>query len=377
MAEKRDYYEVLGVDKNATQDEIKSAYHKLAKKYHPDLNHAPDAADKFKEATEAYEVLGDPNKRKQYDAYGFGAFDNNGQGGFGSSPSQADFNFDDLGDIFSQFFGGGNMGGSGFYGRRQDNVPRRGADKTMVVKLSFDQAVKGAKVDIPLSYVTNCPDCNGTGARTPSDITTCPTCGGRGRVRTRRQTIFGYMESEEVCPDCHGTGKKITARCTKCHGTGRTRVDETITVNIPHGVDTGDLLTIQGKGDAGVNGGPSGNLVLQMDVAPSQTFVRKGADVYITIPISVSDALLGAVVSVPTVTGSVDLTIPPCTEPGTILKLAKQGITLPKGKVGDEFVTISVKFPKSLTTEQKDLIKKFDDAENKKGGIFGWFKKKK
>jgi molecular chaperone DnaJ len=374
--QKRDYYEVLGVNKTATQDEIKSAYRKLAKKYHPDLNKSPDAPAKFKEATEAYEVLSDENKRKQYDQFGHAAFDNNGangfQGGFNGFGGAGGFeDFGDLGDIFSSFFGGGSSRA------RRNNMPRRGADRTVQVKISFDQAVKGTKVDIPLSYVDNCPECHGTGAKTPNDVETCKTCGGRGRVRMRRQTLFGMMESEEECPDCHGTGKTIKRKCDHCHGAGRVQVNETITVNIPHGVDTGNKIRISGKGEPGVNNGPSGDLIIQIQVAPSQTFVRKEADVYINAPISYTDALLGGTITVPTVTGDCDLVIPPCTNPGTILKMSGKGITTPNGKTGNQYVTINVKFPKSLNSEQKELVKKLDDIESSKGSFFGLFRKKK
>ncbi len=374
--QKRDYYEVLGVNKTATQDEIKSAYRKLAKKYHPDLNKSPDAPAKFKEATEAYEVLSDENKRKQYDQFGHAAFDNNGangfQGGFNGFGGAGGFeDFGDLGDLFSSFFGGGSARG------RRNNMPRRGADRTVQVKISFDQAVKGAQVDIPLSYVDTCPDCHGSGAQNPNDVETCKTCGGRGRVRMRRQTLFGMMESEEDCPNCHGTGKTIKHKCDHCHGSGRVQVNETITVNIPHGVDTGNKIRISGKGEPGINGGPTGDLIIQIHVAPSQTFVRKEADVYINAPISYTDALLGGTITVPTVTGDCDLVIPPCTNPGTILKMAGKGITTPNGKIGNQYVTINVKFPKSLNSEQKELIKKLDDIESSKGTLFGLFRKKK
>ncbi len=377
MAEKRDYYEVLGVDKSASADEIKSAYRKLAKKYHPDLNHDPDAPAHFKEVTEAYEVLSDPKKRQAYDQFGQAAFDQNGAGGF----QNANFNgadgsgfegFGDFGDIFSQFFGGGATGR-----RRSSKTPRKGNDTLRRVKLSFNQAVHGAKIDIPLTYVDNCPDCHGTGAKDASSITTCPTCGGTGYVQTRRQTLFGTTISEEVCPDCGGSGKKITAKCQTCHGIGKVQKKETITVNIPHGVDTGDKRRISGKGEAGINGGPNGDLVLVIEVAPSKTFVRKGADVYTNISISVSDALLGTSVSVPTVDGEADLNVPACTEAGTILKRSKAGITLPSNSTGDEYVTVQVKFPKTLTEEQKSLIQQFGEIENKRpNGIFSWFKTK-
>ncbi len=374
MADKRDYYEVLGVDKNATQDEIKSAYRRLAKQYHPDLNKSPDAPEKFKEVTEAYEVLGNAEKRKQYDQFGHAAFDNNGangfQGGFNGFQG-ADFgDFGDINDIFSSFFGGGGARRGG------RNMPQNGEDRVVQINLSFDDAVKGTKVDIPLDYMDVCPHCHGTGAENPDDVTTCPTCRGQGRVRVRKQTIFGVMETEDVCPDCHGTGKKVTHKCSQCKGQGSVRKQETITLNIPHGVDTGDRMNVRGKGNPGINGGENGNLIVTFNVKPSQTFVRKGADVYINAPISISDALLGAVVTVPTVTGDCDLNIPACTEPGTILRMSGKGITLPSGKTGNQYVTVNVKFPKNLSSEQKDLISKFDEAENKKGSIFSWLKRK-
>ena len=193
----------------------------------------------------------------------------------------------------------------------------------------------------------------------------------------RRQTLFGMMESEEECPDCHGTGKTIKRKCDHCHGAGRVQVNETITVNIPHGVDTGNKIRISSKGEPGVNNGPSGDLIIQIQVAPSQTFVRKEADVYINAPISYTDALLGGTITVPTVTGDCDLVIPPCTNPGTILKMSGKGITTPNGKTGNQYVTINVKFPKSLNSEQKELVKKLDDIESSKGSFFGLFRKKK
>lgn len=375
MAEKRDYYEVLGVDKNATQDQIKSAYRKLAKQYHPDLNKSPDAPEKFKEVQEAYEILGDEQKRKTYDQFGHAAFDNNGangfqNGGFNGFNQGAFGDFDDLGDIFSQFFGGGSR-------QRNPNMPRNGQDRLVTVKLSFDQAVKGTRIEIPVNYIDVCPDCHGSGAKSADDIKTCPTCHGAGRVRQRRQTIFGMMESEEACPTCGGSGKSISRKCDTCHGQGRIQKKETIAVNIPHGVDTGDRMKVAGKGEPGINGGQNGDLIIQFDVAPSQTFVRKGADVYLNVPISVSDALLGATVGIKTIDGEADLVIPPCTEPGTVMKMNGKGITLPNGKVGNQYVTINVKFPKTLNQEQKDLIAKFDEIETKKdNGVFSWLKRK-
>ena len=376
MAEKKDYYEVLGVDKNATQDQIQHAYRTLAKKYHPDLNHSPDAPEKFKEVSEAYEVLKDPQKRAQYDQFGHAAFDNNGANGFqngfngfGGGFSEADFG--DINDIFSQFFGGGARGA------RRSNVPRKGADKKVTIKLSFDQAVNGAKVDIPLDYIKTCPDCHGTGAKSDQDIVNCPTCHGTGRVRTRRQTIFGMMESEGVCPDCGGTGKHVKNKCPTCHGQGRVRVSETITVNIPKGVDDGDVIRIAQKGDAGVNGGPNGDLIIAIQVSKSQIFERRGADIYTSVDVSLADALLGASVTVKTVKGDYTLNVPACTQPNTVLKMADMGVTLPNGKVGSQYVKVNVVFPKSLNQEEKDLIRQFDEAESRKPqGVFSWLRSK-
>lgn len=376
MASKRDYYEVLGVDKNATDDQIKSAYRQLAKKYHPDLNKAPDAAEKFKEVTEAYEVLSDKNKRAQYDQFGMGAFDNNGQGGFNGfsgAGMNGDFDFGDLGDIFSQFFGGGTRRSS-----RADNLPEKGEDKLVNINLSFEQAVNGCKVDIPLSYVDNCKECNGTGALHGTAFKTCPTCQGKGRVITRRQTVLGMMQSESVCPDCHGIGKIITDKCTCCHGSGKIKKDETITVNIPKGVDNEDKIKIAQKGGTGLNGGPNGDLIIRITVKKSSTFVRDKADVYLDYTIDVVDALLGCEVTVKTVTGDCLLVIPPLSEPNTILKMSGKGITLPNGKTGNQYVKLIVKFPKKLTSEQEDLLRQFGQIEANKGSsIFSLFKNKR
>ena len=375
MAEKRDYYDILGVSRDASDDQIKSAYRKLAKQYHPDLNHAPDAAEKFKEVTEAYEVPSDSNKRRQYDQFGRAAFDNNGQGGFSGfsgSGMNGGFDFDDLGDIFSQFFGGGRSS-------RGDNLPRKGADTLVNVTLTFDQAVHGCKVDIPLNHVRNCDECHGTGALHGTDFKKCPTCNGTGRVLTRRQTILGTMQTESVCPDCHGSGKIIVNKCTKCHGSGKVQSNETLTVNIPAGVDTGSQIRIQDKGKAGENGGPNGDLIIRITALESKIFKRDKENVSIDCPISFIDAILGCTVTVPTINGDCDLVIPQSCQPNTILKMTGKGIPSLKGqKSGDQFVNVIVKFPKKLTATQEELLKKFQEEEDKKGNsIFDIFKGKR
>lgn len=361
MAAKRDYYEVLGISRDASQDEIKSAYRKMAKQYHPDINKSPDAPEKFKEITEAYEVLSDAQKKAQYDKFGQGAFDSNGANGFSNANAgfqQANFDFDDIQDMFSTFFNQDEGG------RPNTSSPLRGRDVQMQVTINFDQAVKGTKYSLHLDRDVECPYCHGTRAENPNYIKTCPTCGGRGKVRERKQTIFGVMESEGVCPSCKGSGKIITLKCTRCNGIGRVREKSDITVNIPTGIDNGDKLTIQGKGEGGYNGGPAGDLILIMKVKPSTEFKRQGADIYYNLEISLADALLGSIVTTPTVNGKVDLTIPPCTESGTMLKMGGKGITLPSGKVGSQFVTINVKFPKMLSKEQRECIAKFDELSN-------------
>ncbi len=363
MAEKRDYYEVLGVSKTASDDEIKSAYRKLAKQYHPDLNKAPDAAEKFKEVTEAYEVLSDKNKRAQYDRFGMGAFDNNGQGGFsgfsGAGMNAEDFEFGDLGDIFSQFFGGGAPNAKA--GR--SSMPQRGQDRLVGLDISFEDAVNGCKKDLNIKYVASCPDCKGTGAENGTSFKTCPTCNGKGRVLRRTQSIFGMMQSESICPDCHGSGKTIINKCPHCHGSGRVQKEEVITLTIPHGVDSGSKLRIAGKGEPGINGGENGDLIIQLRVKDSPDFIRDGADIKLDLNISVIDALLGCIITVPTVQGDCDLTIPALTEPNTILKMTGKGVTLPNGKTGNQYVKIIVKFPKKLSSEEEKLLNELSNGE--------------
>ena len=404
MAGKKDYYQTLGVSRSASSDEIKSAYRKLAKKYHPDLNHAPDAAEKFKEVQEAYDVLGDPSKKQSYDTFGFAAFDQNGQSGFqGANMNDMGFDFD-LGDIFGSFFGRGagprrsggasSTGGSNQQRRtttssssffeeafssasRVNKSAKKGNDRQVRVKLTFEQAVQGAKVDIPISNVKTCPHCHGTGGDKPTDVHTCQRCNGVGRVRARMQTLLGIVETEDVCPKCGGSGKEIKVKCPTCQGTGKIRSDTTITVNIPQGVDDGNTIKIAGKGDDGFNGGPSGDLIITLSVEMPKKFERKGSDIFLNVPLSFYDALLGCTITVDTVKGKCDLIVPPCCEDGTVLRMKGQGLVQPNGKVGDQFVTINIKFPKKLTKAQEDCLKQIGREEDSKTSNPAWTVPKK
>ncbi len=372
MAEKRDYYEVLGVDRNATQDEIKRAYRKMAKKYHPDVNKAPDAEEKFKEVNEAYEVLSDENKKAAYDRYGHAAFEQGGAGAGGFGGGFSGFGgFDDMdfGDIFGSFFGGG-----GGRSRAQDNSPRQGEDRFMQMNIDFMDAIRGKKTEIKINYDETCSACHGSGAASPSDIGTCSRCGGTGRVRTQQRSPFGTFVQETTCPDCHGTGKKIKKICPVCGGKGYKNKNATVELNIPAGINTHQQLRVRGKGGRGVNGGPNGDLYVEIYVRPHKHFTRQGNDIYITIPVSAVDATLGCSVDVPTVYGDVQMNIPAGTQPNTKLRLRGKGVKSLRGNgAGDEYVTVEVQIPKKLTKSEKDLYKKLQTGNTRKS-IFDQFK---
>ncbi|MCI2111324.1 MAG: molecular chaperone DnaJ [Bacilli bacterium] len=377
---KRDYYEVLGVNKSASKDEIKSAYRKLAKKYHPDLNKSPDAPKKFEEIQEAYDVLYDDNKRKMYDQYGMAAFEQGASTGGAGNPfagggfSSQGFGDVDLNDIFASFFGGG-----GQQRARSDGSPAKGEDTLYRVKIDFMAAIAGRHVSIPITYDEPCPHCHGTGAESPSDVSTCPACGGTGYVRQRRQTIFGMMESEGVCPRCHGTGKVVGKSCHICGGSGYTRVHKDLDVNIPAGINNGQQIRVSGKGQRGVNGGPNGDLYVEVIVQPSDTFRREGNDIHIDVTLSFVDCALGTSIDVPTVYGIVTMDVPSGTQPNQILKLRERGVKdLRSGRPGSEFVHIQVKTPTNLTEGEKTLLKEFQSQEShKKSGPFQRWKEKK
>lgn len=375
MSEKRDYYEVLGISKDASEQEIKKAYRSLAKKYHPDMNKSPDAETKFKEINEAYEVLSDPDKKAKYDQFGFAGVDPNAQGGFGGFSSGS---FDDLNDIFGSMFGGGFSGFGGFgSSSRNSNQPRKGQDRYMQMNVSFMDAIFGKTETINLSVDEKCNQCNGTGAASPSDISTCSRCNGSGRVVTQQRTAFGVFQSQSVCPDCNGSGKKIKKVCPKCHGEGYEHKRVSVDLKIPSGIQTGQQLRVQGKGERGINGGPNGDLYIEVRVASHEYFRREGKNIYITIPISNVDATLGCTVDVPTVHGDVELTIPAGTQNGAQLRIREKGVPdVRGGKAGDEIVEIKVEIPKKLSREEKELYQKLYNIQHKGNeSVFDKFKK--
>lgn len=345
---KRDYYEVLGLEKGASADEIKRAYRKLAKKYHPDMNKEAGAEEKFKEINEAYEVLSDPQKKATYDQFGHAGMD--GAAGFGQGGFTSDFG--GFEDIFSSFFGG-----AGFGGRARQQGPQRGDDRYMSMTIDFMDAIFGKTETITLDVDEQCSECLGSGARSKDDIQTCPTCNGRGRVVTMQNTPFGRMQSESVCPDCQGTGKKILNKCPKCHGTGYEHKKVKLDIKIPAGIDSGQQIRIPGKGELGLNGGPNGDLYIEIRVRPHNHFIRHGRDISIEVPISSVDATLGTTVDVPTVYGDVSLKVPAGTQSGTKFRLREKGVKTNRG-IGDQYVIVKVEIPKKLSKEEKALYEK-------------------
>ena len=364
MADKRDYYEVLGVNKGASDDEIKKAYRKLAKQYHPDLNPGDkDAEAKFKEANEAYEVLSDPDKKSKYDRFGHAGVDPNygaGQGGFGGGFGGMDF---DLGDIFSSFFGGGFGGGQ----RSNPNAPQRGSDIQVAVTISFEEAAKGCKRTADVQRIEVCDECSGTGAAKGTTTQTCPDCNGRGQVTTQQRTPFGVIQSSKACPRCGGKGTIIPTPCNKCKGNGRIRRPVKIDVNVPAGIDDGQVFTMRGQGNRGVNGGPSGDLRVGVNVRPHPFFERDGYNVWCDVTINFAQAALGDELLVPTLDGKVKYTVPAGTQSGSVFKLKDRGIPNVNGRGrGDQLVRIFVEVPKKLSQHQKDLIKElYDDIGEK------------
>ena len=360
MADKRDYYEVLCVAKTATDDEIKKAYRVLAKKYHPDMNPGDKEAEvKFKEASEAYAVLSDPEKRKQYDQFGHAAFEQGGgagAGGFGG------FDFSDIfgggmGDIFSDLFGGGRS-------RSSYNGPMQGANVKITMRVSFMEAVFGVDKKIQMGIKDECPHCHGTGAKPGTSPETCSKCGGKGQVVYTQQSLFGAVRNVQTCPDCHGTGKIIKEKCTDCSGTGYIKNNKTIEISIPAGIDNGQSVRIKGKGEPGVNGGPRGDLLVGVNVDRHPIFQRQGYDIYTTVPISFADAALGADITIKTVDGDVTQTIKPGTQTDARITLRGKGVPTLRNKNtrGNHYVTLVVQVPEKMNAEQKEALRRFDAA---------------
>ena len=368
MAEKRDYYEVLGIGKNATDAEIKSAYRKLAKKYHPDLNPGDKTAEeKFKEVNEANDVLSDPEKRKRYDQFGFAGVDPNygaGQGGYGGGfgGGFGGAGGVDLGDIFGDLFGGG-FGGFGGSSRANPNAPRKGHDIQASVILTFEEAAHGCTKKVTLNRQQTCPDCNGSGCEPGSSPETCTQCNGRGYVVTQQRTPFGVMQSQQPCPHCGGRGTIIKNPCKTCRGTGKTSARKTLEVKIPAGIDDDQNSALRGQGDAGTNGGPAGDVIVHVTVKTDNVFERDGYDVYVRVPITYSQAVLGAEIEVPTVDGKVAQKIPEGTQSGTKFRLRGQGIQYLNGRGrGDQYVIVDVEIPKKLNRTQREALNAFEDS---------------
>lgn len=356
MADKRDYYEVLGVDKNADDATIKKAYRQMAKKYHPDLNPGDSAAEaKFKEVNEAYEVLSDSEKKARYDQFGHAGVDPNFGAG-GGNPFGGGFDFD-VGDIFSSFFGGGFGGGR----RANPNAPQRGGDIKANIVLSFEEAAKGCTKTVRFNRSESCPECGGSGAKKGTNASTCPDCHGSGFVTVTQRTMLGQMQSQRPCTRCAGKGKIINDPCPKCSGKGRVRVSKQQEVNIPAGIDDDQVLTVRSLGDMGINGGPAGDLKLEISVRPHPIFERDGYNVFCEIPVTFAQAALGAEISVPTLDGKVKFKIHEGTQPGDEFKLAGKGIQrLNSSSRGDQYVKVVLEVPKNLNAKQKELLSQFD-----------------
>ena len=364
MAEqKRDYYEVLGVSSSASEDEIKKAYRKLAKKYHPDLNPGnAEAEQKFKEVNEAYEVLSDSNKKARYDQFGFAGVDPNygaGAGGGGGFGGFTDFDFGDLGDIFGSFFGGGFGGNS----RSSRSGPQRGESIRVGVTVSFEEAAFGCEKEVTVDRVDQCPTCKGSGCEPGTTPEVCTQCGGSGQVQQRRQTPMGVFATTTTCPKCGGRGKIIHSPCKDCNGTGQQRKRKTIQVNIPAGIDNGQTISLRGQGNAGRNGGPAGDLLITVTVRPHQLFRREGNDVLCEAPITFTQAVLGGEMEIPTIDGKVKYDIPEGTQTGTTFRLRGKGIPNLNGRGrGDQYVTVYIETPRNLNREQKEALKKFSQS---------------
>ena len=373
MADKRDYYEVLGVDRNADDATLKKAYRKLAKKYHPDMNPGDKEAEaKFKEATEAYGVLSDPDKRRQYDQFGHAAFENGGggAGGFGGFDFSGDMG-DIFGDIFGDLFGGGGR-------RRANNGPMKGANLRAAVNIMFQEAITGCEKELEITLKDPCTKCNGTGAKPGTSPETCPKCNGSGQVVMTQQSMFGMVRNVTVCPDCQGTGKIIREKCSDCRGTGFTSSRKKIQVSVPAGIDDGQSIRIRDKGEPGTNGGPRGDLLVEVRVARHAIFQREDMNIFSTADISFAQAALGGTIRIPTVDGDVEYEGKPGTHPNTRIRLKGKGVPSLRNRNvrGDHYVTLNLKVPTSLSNESKEALRKFDETLGGSGTKKKSFKEK-
>ena len=375
-ANKRDYYEVLGVEKNATPEQIKKAYRKLAKKYHPDMNPGDDeAANKFKEVNEAYEVLSDEDKKAKYDQFGFDGLDPNfGAGGFGGG-----FGGFDFGDILSSVFGGGGFGGFGGGGGHDRNAPMQGPNLREVLRLTFEEAAFGCEKDIPIERIEACKECHGKGTTDPNGVQTCQRCHGTGVIQTQQRTPFGVMQTQQECPECGGDGHIIKNPCKVCSGRGLVRRRTTVHVKVPAGINNGQAINMHGQGHVGRNGGPNGDLIISIAVSPHPMFTRDGFDVHYTHPVSFVDATLGGELEIPTIDGKVNSNLPTGPQGDTTFRLKGKGIPrLNKSGRGDQYVTVSIQVPTNLSAEAKSALRAFDSAmKHKEAHKKGFFDKGK
>jgi molecular chaperone DnaJ len=366
MADKRDYYEVLGVDKNADEATLKKAYRNLAKKYHPDMN--PDNAEaeaKFKEVNEAYDVLSDADKRAKYDQFGHAAFDPSaGSGGFGGGFSGGFGDFGDLGDIFGSFFGGGFGGGFGGNTAQRRNAPMRGEDISLRITLTFEEAAFGVKKDITYNRIEKCSECGGSGAEKGTHAETCQSCHGTGQKRVIQRVGGMQFQSTTTCDACRGTGKIIKTPCQNCRGTGYVKVSKKLTVSIPAGINDGERVALRSQGCDGRNGGPTGDLLITVSVRKHNVFERRGSNIYCEVPITVAEATLGADIEVPTLEGNTTFTIPEGTQPGTEFSIKQKGIPYVNNasRRGDLIFTVNVEIPRGLSEKQKDHMRAFADS---------------
>lgn len=375
MADKRDCYEILGISKSATDDEIKKAYRKMAKKYHPDVNPDDKAAEeKFKEVNEAYSILSDPEKKANYDRFGYAGVDPSaGGGGFGGGFSGG-FDMGDIFDMFGGMFGGGMRG-------TNPNAPMRGDDVGLRLTIDFDDAIFGCKRDVSFTRIEHCADCGGSGAAKGTSAQTCRKCNGRGVINVQRRTPFGVMQSTTECDECRGKGKIIKEPCKTCRGSGTVRKSKTLEVNIPAGIDNRQRIALHGQGNCGENGGPAGDLVIEVSIRRHELFEREGFNLHLELPITFADAALGAKVVIPIPGGSGELTIPEGTQSGTTFSVRGKGVPKLNGKGnGDLLVTVVIETPKGLTKKQKELLEEFNESTKEKNhakrkSFFDKFKK--